>query len=91
MKLDKICDCIRYIRIKGNEPGMIILNEDDARKLANQLVRGYKGILNPAPITLFGIKLVIIPRYLKDSKFLKLGKALILEKRWVDFLKKELK
>ena len=69
--------------------GAIMLNEKDLHE-----IRGYaeeyqfgSDMLSSNDRTLFGNKMIVIPIYLYDPNFLKIGKTIIIGKNYFEFLK----
>lgn len=89
--LNQISASLNALTRRRENPGVIILNQEDFEDIRGKGDFGYvrqPGIGNPE--TLFGVKLLIIPIHLKNPRFLELGKALVLEKKYWDFLKESL-
>ncbi len=82
ISLQEIQKQIQEMRFNLEEPGLIVMNEADFLDLESHVI-----IPSGNPKHMFGIKLAIIPLFLLDERFLKLGTALIINKKYTDFLK----
>ena len=69
--------------------GVLVLNEKDFDEIREYVNEDWFGpvLLSPNDQKLLGNKLIVIPRYLYDPRFLKIGQILILEQNYFEFLK----
>ena len=82
--LEEIQKAIHHFKNYDKEAGVIILNEKDFDEVGGSLNREIVWEHN----TLFGVKLVVVLKDYYDANFLPEGKALVLEKKVWDFLKR---
>jgi len=84
--LKNIQDSIKEIKAKLEDPYMIIMNQHDYFLIINGLsLKEEKEILEYGK-SLFGLKLIIIPKYLEDD-FIKKAQALVLSKNAYEKIK----
>ncbi len=73
---------------KGIEPAIIILNEEDMEDIKNSCMINKEEFLTTE--SLLGVKVLLIPNYLRDNTFLNEGCALIISQGGLKDLKESL-
>jgi len=87
INLRSIDESRRKIELSGHEPAVIILNEVDFLWLGEEM--GWP--IGTDCETVLGLKILRVPRHLRNNNFLKEGKALVLAEEYVDLLREDLK
>lgn len=87
--LEKIKDSLIHIKKFGEIPELIIINEEDSNKIVKEEMIGKS---HEERIThIHGIKVLIIPEYLRDDTFLTEGKVFVITEEGFKGLKEVLK
>jgi hypothetical protein len=82
--LESIQENINVIRRTGDNPALIIFNEDDWNDIEGEFKINK---LEYSPEFIFGVKVLQIPNHLRDNTFLNDGQAMVIPERRLKQLK----